>query len=47
MVAEKGFRRLNAPHLLTEVYEGIKYVDGTKESNLVVNEVNLSGRRAA
>lgn len=39
MVAEKGFRRLNAPHLLTEVYEGVKYVDGTKESN--------SDRRAA
>jgi transposase-like protein len=30
MVAEKRFNKLNAPHLLTEVYAGVKYVNGKK-----------------
>lgn len=30
MVAEKRFRKLNAPHLLTEVYAGVKYLDGKR-----------------
>jgi hypothetical protein len=28
MIAERKFRRLNAPELLTEVWEGRKFVDG-------------------
>jgi len=40
MVTEKRFRKLNAPHLLSEVYEGIKYKDGIR----VLNE---EGRAAA
>ena len=28
MIAEKRFRRLNAPHLLEDVYKGKKFVDG-------------------
>jgi transposase-like protein len=32
-VAEKRFRRLNAPHLLTEVLEGRKFVDGKPVSH--------------
>ena len=28
MVAEKRFRRLNAPHLMTDVYVGERYEDG-------------------
>lgn len=32
MVTEKRFRKLNAPHLLSEVYEGIKYQDGIRLS---------------
>jgi hypothetical protein len=28
MIAEKRFRRLNAPKLLEEVYQGKKFVDG-------------------
>jgi transposase-like protein len=40
MIAEKKFRRLNAPHLLEEVYKGKKFVDG-----VVVKKVN--GRLAA
>jgi transposase-like protein len=39
-IAEKKFRRLNAPHLLEEVYKGRKFVDG-----VVVKKVN--GRLAA
>lgn len=35
MIAEKKFRRLNAPHLLEEVYKGKKFVDG-----VAVNKVN-------
>jgi hypothetical protein len=31
-VAEKTFRRLNAPELLPAVYAGAKYVDGIKQS---------------
>lgn len=30
LVAEKRFRRLNAPELMSEVYEGAAYVDGIK-----------------
>lgn len=30
MIAEKRFRKLNAPHLLVEVLEGVKYVDGKR-----------------
>lgn len=41
MVAEKRFRRLNAPHLLEEVYQGMKYVDGKRK------EGSKSDRRAA
>jgi len=33
MVVEKRFRKLNAPHLLSEVYEGIEYRDGKRLSN--------------
>jgi len=33
MVTEKRFRKLNAPHLLSEVYESIKYQDGIRLSN--------------
>ncbi len=29
MVAERRFRRLNAPHLLAKVYAGVRYVDWT------------------
>jgi hypothetical protein len=28
LIAEKTFRRLNAPHLLAAVFAGVKYVDG-------------------
>ena len=31
-VAEKNFRRLSAPHLLAEVFEGVKFADGRKVS---------------
>jgi transposase-like protein len=40
MIAEKKFRRLDAPHLLEEVYKGRKFVDG-----VVVKKIN--GRLAA
>jgi len=39
LVAEKRFRKLNAPHLAAEVYRGVKYEDGVK--------VTRSNRRAA
>jgi putative transposase len=39
MVAEKRFRKLNAPHLLAEVYRDVKYEDGVR--------VTKSNRRAA
>ena len=29
MVAEKRFRKLNAPHLMTDVYAGERYEDGS------------------
>lgn len=41
MVAQKRFRKLNAPHLLAEVYAGVKYRDGKR-----VREMELE-RRAA
>ena len=28
MIAEKRFRRLNAPHLLEDVYKEKKFIDG-------------------
>ena len=28
LIAEKRFRKLNAPELLKEVYEGVEFVDG-------------------
>ncbi len=31
MVAEKRFRKLSAPELLVDVYNGVKYVDGKRE----------------
>jgi Transposase, Mutator family len=30
LVVEQNFRKLNAPHLLAEVYAGIEYKDGTR-----------------
>lgn len=35
MVAERRFRRLNAPHLLAKVYAGVRYVDGVEASQEV------------
>jgi len=32
MVVEKRFRKLNAPHLFSEVYEGMEYRDGERLS---------------
>lgn len=40
MIGEKKFRRLNAPELLEEVYQGKKFIDG-----VAVKKVN--GRLAA
>lgn len=34
MIAEKKFRRLNAPHLLDRVYGGMKFVDGVATENV-------------
>lgn len=34
MIAEKKFRRLNAPHLLDQVYGGAKFVDGVAVNNV-------------
>jgi hypothetical protein len=31
LLAEKRFRRLNAPELLQEVYLGVKFIDGLPE----------------
>ena len=31
-VAEKRFRKLNAPHLMKDVYQGVRLVDGVRES---------------
>jgi transposase-like protein len=33
MVTEKRFRKLNAPHLLSELYQGIEYKDGKRVSD--------------
>ena len=38
-VAERTFRRLNAPELLPAVYAGAKYVDGIKQSPVNHQEV--------
>jgi transposase-like protein len=35
MVAERRFRRLNAPHLLAKVYAGVRYVDGVEATQEV------------
>jgi transposase-like protein len=32
LLAERRFRKLNAPHLLKDVFEGERYVDGVRES---------------
>ncbi len=32
MVAQKRFRRLDAPHLLADVYEGVRFMDGNRIS---------------
>ena len=34
MVAQKRFRKLNAPHLLAEVYAGVQYRDGQRAMDL-------------
>ncbi len=33
MVVEKRFRKLNAPKLMTDVYEGAEYIDGKRLLN--------------
>lgn len=38
-VAEQTFRRLNAPHLLAEVYAGAVYEDGFKKRIVIPEEV--------
>ena len=38
-VAERTFRRLNAPELLPAVYAGIRYVDGIKQIAVIHPEV--------
>ena len=38
-VAEKTFRRLNAPELLPAVYTGATYVDGIKQRTVNHQEV--------
>jgi transposase-like protein len=35
LVAERRFRRLNAPHLLAKVYAGVRYVDGVEATQEV------------
>jgi transposase-like protein len=35
MVAERRFRRLNAPEFLREVYEGVKFTDGVKAQETI------------
>ncbi len=30
LLAERRFRRLDAPHLLAKVYAGVRYVDGVE-----------------
>ena len=32
MIAEKRFRKLNAPHLMKEDYQGVRYGDGIRTS---------------
>jgi len=32
LVAEKRFRKLNAPHLMKDVYQSVRFVDGVRES---------------
>ena len=39
-VAERTFRRLNAPEVLPAVYAGVKYVDGLKQ--IVVNHPEVA-----
>jgi transposase-like protein len=39
MVAEKRFRKLNAPHLLEDVYNGVRFVNGRKAKDKRANEV--------
>jgi hypothetical protein len=37
-VAERTFRRLNAPELLPAVYAGTRYVDGVKQTLMAREE---------
>jgi putative transposase len=46
LVAEKNFRRSNAPELLKEVYLGATYVDGVRKSKREENRLLQAwGRR--
>ena len=38
IVAEKRFRRLKAPELMKEVYQGAKHVNGVPVQNLTQEE---------
>jgi putative transposase len=38
MVGEQRFRRLNAPHLLPSVYQGVRFVDGCRKDHSKVEE---------
>jgi len=47
MVVEKRFRKLNAPHLLSEVYEGIEYRDGIRLSKEHGRDAARAGKKAS
>jgi len=36
LVVQQNFRKLNAPHLLAEVYAGIEYHDGARTNSRTV-----------
>ena len=38
LVVEKRFRRLNAPHLMKDVYQGARYVNGFSVNKLTQEE---------
>ena len=46
MVAQSRFRRLNAPELLTDVWRGVKFVDGVRKTQ-AQKETNNNERAAA
>ena len=46
LVAEQRFRRLNAPHLVAEVWQGATYVDGVRAQQHT-SPPNLRERAAA